>query len=82
MNTLLIDASGQAEAGLSELKTQFSLAGTSITNMVLYIGWAMLAVGLIWVIYALANKSQDAKKILIAWFCAVAFLLLLGQLSN
>lgn len=63
----------QAQEGLNEL-TRFSKdAYTSVSGTVTYIASAILAVGLIYVIYALATHKQNASTYLISWIIAVIF---------
>ncbi|MCM1612110.1 hypothetical protein [Phocaeicola vulgatus] len=62
-----------AVEGLTEIQgwsaefntTSFSIAG--------YITAAMLAISLIFVVWALATKKDNAKTYLIAWFVALIF---------
>lgn len=50
---------------------------SSIKSAILYIGGAILSLGLIGLVWALARKKPNAIEYLISWFVAVAFYLFL-----
>ena len=66
----------EATEGLTEIlswSTDFNQATYSVAGN---IAAAMLGVALIFVVWALANKKDNAKSYLIAWIIAVIFTIL------
>ncbi|MDR0603563.1 MAG: hypothetical protein LBG80_04580 [Bacteroidales bacterium] len=63
-----IDAVQQGTAGL---KDAFGLS--SLADALIYIGGAILTIGLVGLIWAFATNKQHATQYLIAWLIGVAF---------
>ena len=62
--------------GLGSLKGFTDSASASSHNIALYIIGAILALGLVGVVWAIANNNSKAKEYTIAWFVAVFFTIL------
>lgn len=62
--------------GLNEIKGWSGQLNTTSYNVAGYIVAAMLGVSLVFVVWALANKKDNAKTYLIAWFVALIFTLI------
>lgn len=63
------------EEGVNGLKDFFGLG--SLYSAALYIGGAILIVGALWIIWALARKKGNAAEGVIVWFIALIFYFLL-----
>lgn len=61
--------------GISELKSQTDEAGESITEIVLNVIGAALAISLLFVIYAIASNHPKAKEYGISWVVALVIYL-------
>lgn len=68
-----------ANQGLSDLTNNFSIT-KGLTDSIMILGGAILAVGLIGVIYALANNKSHSKEAVISWFVGLFFYILLLSL--
>lgn len=74
MNSILLLIQGGAEEarqGISELTGVASSASNSIKNIALYFISAILAIGLIYMIWAIVNKKPNAKYFVIGWIVAL-----------
>ncbi len=61
--------------GISELKSQTDEAGNSLTEIVLNVIGAALAISLLFVIYAIASNHPKAKEYGISWVVALVIYL-------
>lgn len=74
----IISATSYAEIklkGISELKSQTDEAGNSLTEIVLNVIGAALAISLLFVIYAIASNHPKAKEYGISWVVALVIYL-------
>lgn len=62
-----------AIAGLSEISVWTTKFNTSSYSIASYVSAAMLAVSLVFVVWALATKKDNARTYLIVWIIAVIF---------
>jgi len=72
----------EAQDGLSELQRNFSVAEKSAWGIAQYSMAAVLAVGLVFVVWHLATGSGEGKKYLISWFVALVFCAILNSLLS
>lgn len=63
----------EAVEGLTEINSWSGEFNTTSFNVAGYIAAAMLAVSLVFVVWALATKKENARSYLIAWFVALIF---------
>lgn len=61
----------QAREGLSQLNATAASAQGNIKNIVLYIITAILALGLIGMVWAIINRKNNAKYLVIGWLTAL-----------
>jgi len=66
----------EAQQGLSELGGWASRFNFTTNRVAIYFTVAMLALGLIGVVWALVSKNERAKTYLIAWIVALVFTVL------
>jgi TctA family transporter len=64
---------GEAIAGLSEINSFATELNTSSFNIAAYLIAAMLAIALVFVVYALATNKPNSKEYLTAWIIALIF---------
>lgn len=62
-----------ATEGLTEINSWATDFGTTSNNVAGSIAAAMLGVSLVFVVWALATKKENAKTYLIAWLVALVF---------
>ena len=62
-----------ATEGLTEINSWATDFGTTSKNVAGPIAAAMLGVSLVFVVWALATKKENAKTYLIAWLVALVF---------
>lgn len=62
-----------ATEGLNAIKSWSGEFNTASNNVAGYVAAAMLGVSLVFVVWALATKKDNAKTYLIAWFVALVF---------
>ena len=65
-----------ATAGLNELKNNNVITGLSKSSVFPMIAAAILAVGLVFVVWQVANAKPNASKYVISWVVAVIFTLI------
>lgn len=65
-----------AVEGLTEIKGWSGQLNTTSYSVAGYIVAAMLGVSLVFVVWALATKKENARTYLIAWFVALIFTIL------
>jgi hypothetical protein len=63
----------EALAGLSEINSFSNELNESAFNLAPYLTGAMLAISLIFVVYALSTNKPHAKEYLIGWIIALIF---------
>ncbi|MCQ2208704.1 MAG: hypothetical protein MJZ34_00260 [Paludibacteraceae bacterium] len=66
-----------ASQGLNTLKNDLDADSSSITESGQYIACAILAIGLIYVVWSLATGKPHGKELLIGWIVAVIFSVIL-----
>ncbi len=74
---ILTSTQAQAQEGLSSLKDAFSSDYDDLLSSGGAIAGAILAIGLIYVIWSLATNQSHAKEYLIGWVVAVLFSIIL-----
>lgn len=62
-----------AVEGLNEIKTWSGAFNTTSNNIAGYVAAAILGVSLVFVVWALATKKDNAKTYVIAWFVGLIF---------
>lgn len=65
----------EAIEGLTEINSWAGNFNTTSFNIAGYVAAAMLAVSLVFVVWALATKKESARTYLIAWFVALIFII-------
>lgn len=63
----------EAMQGLTEINSWSSDFNTTSFNVAGYIAAAILAVSLVFVVWALSTKKDNARTYLLAWFIALIF---------
>lgn len=63
----------EAMQGLTEINSWSGDFNTTSFNVAGYIAASMLAVSLVFVVWALSTKKENARTYLIAWFVALIF---------
>lgn len=63
----------EAIQGLTEINSWSSDFNTTSFNVAGYIAAAILAVSLVFVVWALSTKKDNARTYLLAWFIALIF---------
>jgi len=67
-------------SSISQIESTAKEGSDAVKSIALYVVGAVLAIGLIFVIYALATSNPKAKEYLIGWIIAVIVILIAGMI--